>query len=70
MRVGQKVQIKHEARVMYGPAKPDDVVPAGTLGVVSYLPEEETDAGWVGVTWDVNGSTIGVEVREDEVTLV
>ena len=70
MNIGDAVVLKNEARVIYGPNKPDDVVPAGTKGVILYLPEhDDPDSNWIGVTWAVGDRRLGVEVREDEVTL-
>ena len=67
MKVGDTVRLRREVRVNYGYVD-DDVVLANSLGVVSYLPDEDDDdRGWVGVTWT---GGLGLEVRTDEVDLV
>ena len=68
VKVGDTVRLRREVRVTYGPASPDDLIQANSLGVVSYLPDEDDDdRGWVGVTWT---GGLGLEVRTDEVDLV
>lgn len=67
VKVGDTVRVDHEVRVNYGYVD-DDVVLANSLGVVSYVPDEEDDdRGWVGVTW---AGGLDLAVRTDEVGLV
>lgn len=73
IHIGSTVQTKHEVRVHYGKHRPETVIPAGSIGTVKYRPQNEDPAAFhnLGVSWKLpDGSRVGVEVREEEVTLL
>lgn len=71
--VGTQVRCKKEVRVTYGVTKPDDVVAAGSMGVVQYRPKDEDPGASfeIGVTWlRADATTCGIEVNECDVEVL
>jgi hypothetical protein len=73
IEIGTQVRLTREFKLSYGPDKPEEVLPAGSLGIVQYRPKDEDPSASfdIGVTWlTTDLRTTGIEVAESDVEVL